>query len=164
MERLHLDHNYLFGTIPDDILSLMRLRELKLSHSRQEMECGFSDCNIYPTQYKGGDVCCANENGQIVCSDEAGVELTTNNDFCLSPALRGNIPAGFTNTPYLQVLELSNNLLAGNIPPEISALSRLEVLDVTNNVFTGSIPPALGVLVDAAVLVKGNDKVRGQTK
>eukprot|EP00957_Ditylum_brightwellii_P001735 133878-Ditylum_brightwellii.AAC.1 len=78
--------------------------------------------------------------------------------------LRGPIPAGFTNTPYLQVLDLSNNFLTGNIPPEIGGLFRLEMLDLTNNTLTGSIPSVLGALASAAVLVQGNGMIRGPTK
>mmetsp|Transcript_7252 Transcript_7252/g.10922 ORF Transcript_7252/g.10922 Transcript_7252/m.10922 type:complete len:1551 (-) Transcript_7252:120-4772(-) len=163
LETLHLDHNSLHGTIPDDVLSLVRLRELKLSHNGQERQCfpGFFLCGLDTSEYQGGDVCCNSDNGKTICSDEAGVE-TEKNDFCLTPALRGTIPVGFGNTPYLEVLDVSNNLLTGNIPPEIGLLSRIEVLNLANNTFTGSIPSVLGALVNAAVLVKGNSMITGQ--
>eukprot|EP00957_Ditylum_brightwellii_P038722 2926652-Ditylum_brightwellii.AAC.1 len=87
LERLHLDANHLFGTIPDDILSLVRLRELPV---------------------KG--LCCNGNSGRPVCSDGSGVEIGTQH-FCLTQALYGTIPAGFGNMPYMNVLEMPNNLL-----------------------------------------------------
>eukprot|EP00957_Ditylum_brightwellii_P106225 8103743-Ditylum_brightwellii.AAC.1 len=144
----------------------MRLRELKLSQNQQERQCFFSDsnnCDIFATDYQGGDVCCNSDNGKTVCSDEGGVEVE-DSSFCLTPALRGNIPAGFGNTPYMEILEMSNNFLTGNIPPEIGALSRVKILDLTNNTLTGSIPSALGALVNAAILVQGNVMIISQNK
>jgi len=164
MERLHLDHNALYGTIPDDILSLVRLRELKLSHTRQGRQCFHHlwECSMIIKDYKGGDLCCNRNDGTQVCADESKVEIE-DPDICLTPEIYGTIPVGFSNTPYLRVLELSNNALTGNIPPEIGALSRLEVLDLTNNTLTGSIPSALGALADATVLLRGNEMIRGQS-
>jgi len=169
LEKLHLHHNSLYGTIPDDVLSLVRLRELKLSHNTQERQCfqfysEYARCDASVHTYKGGDVCCHREDGKKVCSDEAGVKVHEDSRFCLTPILRGPIPAGFGNTPYMEVLDVSNNLLTGNIPPEIGLLSRIEVLNLANNTFTGSIPSVLGALVNAAVLLKGNDMITGQYK
>jgi len=165
MEILHLDHNYLTGDIPDDVLSLVRLKELKLSHSKQKRHCfeGLGGCDVDVVDYVGGDICCYGKNGEKICSAEIGVEIN-NNNICITAGLRGPIPAGFTNTPYLQVLDLSNNFLTGNIPPEIGGLFRLEMLDLTNNTLTGSIPSVLGALASAAVLVQGNGMIRGPTK
>eukprot|EP00957_Ditylum_brightwellii_P141541 10782996-Ditylum_brightwellii.AAC.1 len=164
MEKLHLDNNRLIGTIPDDVLSLVRLRELKLSHNRQETQCfeALTECGAQP--YQGGVLCCGGDNGEQVCADGLGVEIVDPIYYCLTPGLHGTIPAGFTNTPYLQVLDLSSTLLKGNIPPEIGGLSRLEILDLSNSALTGSIPSSLGALTDAVVLVRGNDMIRGQNK
>jgi len=165
MEILHLDFNNLTGIIPDDILSLVRLRELKLSHSRQEVQCfkGAGGCDVDVIDYTGGSICCYGDNDEKICSTETGIEIE-NNNFCLTPGLRGTIPAGFANTPYLQVLDLSNNFLTGDIPPEIGGLLRLRMLDLTNNTLTGSIPSVLGALVSAAIRVHGNDMIRGKNK
>jgi len=122
-------------------------------------------CDITPDDYQGGDVCCNGDNGKQICADEAGVDIVFyGTQFCLTTGLSGPIPVGFGNTPFLEVLELSNNLLTGNIPPEMALLSRVAVLDLTNNTLTGSIPSAIGVLVNAAVLVRGNDLTGGQNK
>eukprot|EP00957_Ditylum_brightwellii_P194626 14825430-Ditylum_brightwellii.AAC.1 len=93
----------------------------------------------------GPDVCCSSDNGKAICSDEVSVKVRGPH-YCLTPALRGPIPVGFGNTPYMEVLDVSNNFLTGNIPPEIGLLSRVELLDFTNNTLTGSIPSALGAL------------------
>eukprot|EP00957_Ditylum_brightwellii_P102900 7842670-Ditylum_brightwellii.AAC.1 len=82
----------------------------------------------------------------------------------LSPALCGPIPAEFGNTSYMEVLNVSNNLLAGKITPKIGSLSCIKVLDLSNNILTGSIPSVLGALVNDAVLVQGNTMITGQNK
>eukprot|EP00957_Ditylum_brightwellii_P069466 5275010-Ditylum_brightwellii.AAC.1 len=103
MERLHLDHNVLYGTIPDDILSLVRLRELKLSHTRQGRQCFHHlwECSMIIKDYKGGDLCCYRNDGTQVCADESKVEIE-DPDICLTPEIYGTIPVGFSNTPYLR--------------------------------------------------------------
>eukprot|EP00957_Ditylum_brightwellii_P194482 14812542-Ditylum_brightwellii.AAC.1 len=143
----------------------MRLRELKLFHNGQGRQCfnGYFGCDASITWYDGGDLCCNVNNSERFCSDEAGIEMKDLN-ICLNPALRRTIPAEFGNTPYMENVEMSYNLLTGNIPPEIGVLLCFKILDLANNSLTGSISSALGSLVNAAVLVQGNDMITGQNK
>ena len=51
----------------------------------------------------------------------------------------GNITAAI---PALQILDLSNNLLAGQLPAEWAfTMDNLTHLDVSTNLITGSVPP-----------------------
>mmetsp|Transcript_15332 Transcript_15332/g.22600 ORF Transcript_15332/g.22600 Transcript_15332/m.22600 type:complete len:1118 (-) Transcript_15332:82-3435(-) len=162
VENIYLDHNDLIGTIPDDLVGLTRLMELKLSHNRQERLCVSEfECDTTVESYSDGDtVCCEGGNGQTICTDR--VEIGSVDELCLCPGLGGEIPANFRNTPYLLLLDLSNNYLVGTIPPEIGELFRLEVLDLTNNTLTGTIPPILGKLVDTSVFLQGNNMIGGK--
>jgi len=159
MERLHLDNNALHGTIPDDLTSMSRLRELRLSHNVGRVVG--NNCEPYYWQYKEGDTVCCDVAGVQICSERFSVER---DEFYFSIGLHGPIPAGFGNTRYLAVMELSDNLLTGTVPPELGSLPRIDVLDLSNNNLNGSIPSELGALKEANSTVRliGNADIVGR--
>ena len=60
-------------------------------------------------------------------------------------------------SPFLEVVQLQNNLLAGSIPGTWSNLVRLEYLDVSGNQLTGVVPSGVTLLPDLKTLrVNGN--------
>ena len=77
-----------------------------------------------------------------------GVTVTAGNVRKLELAgnkLNGSIPEGiFADLPYLEVVNLSGNVLSGAIPADVADLSSLMTLDLSRNGLTGSIPTVLG--------------------
>ncbi|WOH07536.1 hypothetical protein DCAR_0726968 [Daucus carota subsp. sativus] len=57
--------------------------------------------------------------------------------------LRGTVPQWLSNSPSLQLLDLSWNQLSGTIPPWLGSLNSLFYLDLSNNTFIGEIPHSL---------------------
>ena len=67
--------------------------------------------------------------------------------------LNGSIPEGiFADLPYLEVVNLADNVLSGAIPADVADLSSLMTLDLSRNGLTGSIPSELGGLSNVTTL------------
>ena len=67
--------------------------------------------------------------------------------------LNGSIPEGiFADLPYLEVVNLADNVLSGAIPADVADLSSLMTLDLSRNGLTGSIPSELGGLSNLTTL------------
>ena len=85
-----------------------------------------------------------------------GVTVRTGNVRKLELAgnkLNGSIPEGiFADLPYLEVVNLADNVLSGAIPADVADLSSLMTLDLSRNGLTGSIPSELGGLSNLTTL------------
>lgn len=55
----------------------------------------------------------------------------------------GELPANFSQIPYLQVLSLSNNKITGKIPATLGALKFLNQLNLRGNLISGEIPKSI---------------------
>eukprot|EP01087_Luapelamoeba_hula_P017218 TRINITY_DN5407_c0_g1_i4.p1 TRINITY_DN5407_c0_g1~~TRINITY_DN5407_c0_g1_i4.p1 ORF type:complete len:185 (+),score=22.63 TRINITY_DN5407_c0_g1_i4:15-569(+) len=67
--------------------------------------------------------------------------------------LGGVLPSSLANIPYLEVLDLSDNLLIGSIPKSLGDMQSLSRLRLINNHFSGAIP-SFGSNGGRGVLVK----------
>jgi hypothetical protein len=79
-----------------------------------------------------------------------------------SNGLSGALPtAAWSELPYLDGLDLSDNALQGTIPPELGTLDRLRFLWLSFNQLTGTIPGELGNLTDLRFLVLNDNQISG---
>ncbi|QCD94645.1 LRR receptor-like serine/threonine-protein kinase FLS2 [Vigna unguiculata] len=91
---------------------------------------------------------------------------------CNSPALEqldlsnnliiGEIPESIGVTKNMRTLDLSNNQITGQLPECWQHLSSLVFLDLRNNKLSGKIPQSLGTLVNLQALVLRNNNFNGE--
>ncbi|RVW35838.1 LRR receptor-like serine/threonine-protein kinase FLS2 [Vitis vinifera] len=160
---LDIRENRLFGSIPNSISALLKLRILLLGgnllsgpiprcfgHIRfGEMK---KEDNVFGQfiegrdSYKGGilefmsglDLSCNNLTGEIphelgMLSWIRALNLSHNQ-------LNGSIPKSFSNLSQIESLDLSYNKLGGEIPLELVELNFLEVFSVAYNNISGRVP------------------------
>ncbi|MED6123441.1 hypothetical protein PIB30_049236 [Stylosanthes scabra] len=73
----------------------------------------------------------------------------------------GSLPSTWNLLPYLQTLDLSNNLFYGNIPHSLSNLTRLRRLALSSNSFSGAIPSSMGSLSTLEELCLDHNNLAG---
>jgi len=115
---ISLGNNQLIGSIPSELGSFSRLRNLYLGENQLS--------------------------GSI--PPELGSLSNLMFLFLYSNQLSGSIPAALGSLSSLQTLYLGENQLSGSIPPELSNLSNLLNLYLYSNQLNGSIPSELGIL------------------
>lgn len=115
LQYLDLGKTKVFGTIPDAIRKLKKLRYLDLSFLR---------LTNLPDSI-----------GELVSLEEFSMKR--------SPLVDARIPANIGNLQNLRHLSLSQCNLTGQMPPSMSRLRRLEVLDLSGNFLEGPIPDEL---------------------
>ncbi|KAK2633255.1 hypothetical protein EUGRSUZ_L00221 [Eucalyptus grandis] len=119
LERLHMQNNYISGNIPSEIGNLNKLKLLDLGHNELSGQIPESFVNL-----------------RMLIK----LYLDVNNFW-------GSIPSSLKNCQNLLLLNLSTNNLNGYIPLEIMGLSSLSIsLDLSRNNLTGSLPEEVGKL------------------
>ncbi|TYG89020.1 hypothetical protein ES288_A12G067400v1 [Gossypium darwinii] len=73
----------------------------------------------------------------------------------------GSLSSISWNLPYLQTLDLSNNLFSGRIPGSLSNLTRLTRLGLSRNAFSGEVPASIGSLSALEELYLDNNNLQG---
>ncbi|PHT26646.1 hypothetical protein CQW23_33744 [Capsicum baccatum] len=73
----------------------------------------------------------------------------------------GSLTSVYWNLPYLQTLDISNNLFSGSLPESLSNLTRVQRLGLSRNLLTGSIPSSLGTLSNLEELYLDNNFLDG---
>lgn len=74
----------------------------------------------------------------------------------------GEIPERIGNLTYLQVIDLSHNLLTGSIPVNIVGCFQLLALILNNNNLSGEIQPVLDALDSLKIFDIGNNMISGE--
>ena len=176
MTKLKLIRNNLVGTLPDELGSLINLRELRLSSNElsgtipdlsgltglTRLELSYNELsgtipdlgNLTSLQYMN----LRNNELSGTIPDLSGLtglrELTL-----IENKLTGKIPnlSGLTN---LTRLELEDNLLSGEIP-DLSDLTNLKYLYLSRNGLTGEIPASLNSLTKLETLYLPGNQLSG---
>ncbi|KAJ3708307.1 hypothetical protein LUZ61_012012 [Rhynchospora tenuis] len=154
---LQLEYNFLSGTIPKEVGSLINLVVLTLSRNNLSGEIPeeLGSCQLLTILELDGN----SFQGTIpsFLSKLKGLQLLSlsNNNFS------GIIPQEISLLNELQELYLAKNNLSGHIPLVIENLSHLYKLDISYNNIEGSVPEK-GVFNNASALILvGNDKLCG---
>ncbi|XP_037418226.1 probable leucine-rich repeat receptor-like protein kinase At1g35710 [Triticum dicoccoides] len=135
MERLILDHNSLYGTIPAGIGNLTSLVVLNISWN----------------PYLGGAI--PRSIGQL--KHLAVLQLS-------GLGLNGMLPQEIGNLTSLEELYLDWITLTGSIPQTIGMLMKLRVLSLLNNNLTGSIPHEIGNMTELQEIYFSYNYLEGQ--
>jgi Leucine-rich repeat (LRR) protein len=134
-----VDHNYLFGTIPQALLTAKHLTTINASYNL------FTGSLFLPSAADIGQnivqLCFENNFFTGTISSSCGnleklVTFTVSNN-----ELSGTVPATFRNLQNLKVLSLNNNKLQGSMNLLLSEglPSNMTTIDLSNNQFTGSL-------------------------
>ncbi|KAG8388215.1 hypothetical protein BUALT_Bualt02G0102500 [Buddleja alternifolia] len=133
LEKLQLQENKIFGSIPPEIEYLSSLTLLNLSSN-------LLTGNISP------------EIGKLSYLEQLSLSF---NFFT-------EIPAALGELSYLGLMDLSHNNLSGQIPEEIGNLVRINSLLLNNNLFSGKIPPSLGKCTSLYMLDLSYNRLTGR--
>ena len=142
--QLHLNHNNLVGTIPDDICRLDSLEHLYVSQNHVSGTIPQALCNITPLTEFYSTFNFLSGTLPSSCSDllhnVKKLYLTEN-------AISGTIPLELGGNPALTKLYLDFNQLSGHLPVDlIGASPMLEKLVVEGNRLSGTISSGFGRL------------------
>ena len=132
--RLHLEDNWLKGSLPAELSNLPNLRHLELSRNSLE--------GSIPPQL--------GELGKL------------QHLYLIDNQLTGSIPPELGNLAELHFLWLNHNLLTGPIPAELGKLENLLSLYVDDNDLEGGLPAELGDLSTVSrIFVDNNARLAG---
>lgn len=134
LDNLDLSFNQLNGSLPDDLLSQLKLVSVDLSSN--QLGGWIPPQRISPTLVR--------------------LRLGSNK-------LIGTVPsAAFESLQNLTYLEMDNNRLTGHIPRELALCGSLTLLNLAMNDFRGILPPAFGNLTELQVLRLQQNKLTGE--
>jgi hypothetical protein len=144
LEVINVDHNQLYGTLPD--YALQSCEHLKiLSACNNELDGGIP-FNLLTNCEKMKEIWL--NNNQFDGSIEDGLyEMTALTHLCLdNNQLSGPLSTKISKLQNLIYLSLGRNQLTGVIPQTIVALQDLELLSLHSNQFEGKVPMWLDIL------------------
>ncbi|XVF36015.1 hypothetical protein REPUB_Repub19eG0021700 [Reevesia pubescens] len=155
LEELYLDNNHLHGPIPSSFNNLTSLNRLEIQQNdiSGEFPNLVSLKNLYFL-----DVSDNNISGGVPATLPASlVELSIRNN-----KLGGNIPVNIDNMRFLQVLDLSHNILSGSILSVLFDHPSLEQITLSNNSFSFlQVPGNMGSNSNLIALDLSYNKIRG---
>ena len=162
---LDLSNNGLYGSIPQSLSKLKRLKNLTLSHNRiqgtipeaitslaGEYRCEGLSPDLY--QYQSCDPFRDQLNKDVDCHGGTCTFVGGLSQLRLGDnILYGSLPESISRLyKTLQILDLNTNQLEGSIPRTIGALTSLVELDLYSNTLTSSIPNEMGLLTNLRYL------------
>ncbi|OMO75302.1 hypothetical protein COLO4_26202 [Corchorus olitorius] len=155
LEELYLDNNHLHGPIPSSFNNLTRLKRLEIQQN--DISGEFPDLgslkNLYFLDASDNNI----SGGVPATLPESLVELSIRNN-----KLSGNIPENIGSIRFLQVLDLSHNILSGAILSVLFDHPSLEQLTLSYNNFSFlQIPGNMGLNSNLIALDLSYNQLRG---
>ncbi|KAK6245490.1 hypothetical protein SCA6_008580 [Theobroma cacao] len=155
LEELYLDSNHLHGPIPSSFNNLTSLRRLEIQQN--DISGEFPDLgslkNLYFLDASDNNI----SGGVPATLPTSLVELSIRNN-----KLGGNIPDNIENMRFLQVLDLSHNILSGSILSVLFYHPSLEQLTLSYNNFSYlEVPGDKGLNSKLIALDLSYNKLRG---
>ncbi|KAK8564113.1 hypothetical protein V6N13_005673 [Hibiscus sabdariffa] len=143
LSSIDLSDNFLTGSISTYFTNMTSLQKLKLSNNQLKFD--LSEL-VMPDGISTIDL----RSNQVFGSLSSVLNNRTSSFLEVidvsNNLILGTIPE-FTEGLSLKVLNIGSNKIAGRVPGSISNLAELERLDVSRNQITGTIPTSLGQLV-----------------
>lgn len=125
LSQIILDHNYITGTIPSELATLLDLGEYNnILVVKRKRKC------MFLSSHKAGCV-----------ARLSSVILSINDN-----ALSGTLSSEFGGLSSLVFLFIDSNMFTGTLPSELGNLESLRSLSCRDNFFTGTLPSTLGKL------------------
>ncbi|KAE8729252.1 Salt tolerance 2, putative isoform 1 [Hibiscus syriacus] len=155
LEELYLDNNHLHGTIPSSFNNLTRLKrlEIQLNYISGEFPDLSSLKNLYFVDASDNNV----SGGVPSTLPLSLVDLSLRNN-----KLRGNIPNNIDKIRFLQVLDLSHNMLCGALSSVLFKHPSLEQLTLSyNKISSLKVPGDKGLNSSLIALDLSYNKLRG---
>ena len=145
------------GSIPQQIGTLTRLRELDLGFNNLTGELPLSLANLSQLEY----LALSNNRLHGSIPPEFGKMTNLIVLYLGYNNLTGVIPSSLGNLTNLTYLSLQSNHIGGFIPPEFGKMKNLIVLYLGYNNLTGVIPSSLGNLTNLIYLSLGSNHISG---
>ncbi|MCD7447506.1 hypothetical protein HAX54_030372 [Datura stramonium] len=137
------------------------LKELKNSVDPNSMSPGSCliswDFSVDPCDNLGGEKFTCGLRCDILISSVSRVTEVALDQWNYS----GSLTSVSWNLPYLQTLDLTNNVFTGSVPESLSNLTSIQRLGLSRNLLSGSIPASLGSLSNLEELYLDNNFLEG---
>ncbi|KAI3959125.1 hypothetical protein MKX01_023801 [Papaver californicum] len=155
LEELYLDNNRLQGAIPESFNGLLSLKRLELQGNKISGE--IPDLS----SLKNLTFLDASDNG-ISGKLPANFPSSLMTTIMRNNYIQGNLPDNILNLEFLQVMDLSHNLLSGSVISALFTHPSLQQLTLSHNKFTYvQIPRNLGTQSELIALDLSNNELQG---
>ncbi|KAK6263813.1 hypothetical protein SCA6_019247 [Theobroma cacao] len=149
LQRLELQENRIFGSIPPEIgnlssLSMLNLTSNLLNGTISEEVGRLSMLEQLVLSHNFFNITIPEELAKLL---HLGLLDLSNNNF------HGEIPGSLGDLPLLNSLFLNNNLLSGSIPPKLLKCTNLYRFDLSYNKLTGRIPREISELREIRIFI-----------
>ncbi|ONK71559.1 uncharacterized protein A4U43_C04F9900 [Asparagus officinalis] len=156
LQYMSLHGNGISGSIPSELGLLRSLNVLRLENNRLVGPIPYSISNISGIQYLALS---GNRLSSNIPLDFWS--LTSLIELHLSKNMLDGLLPSVGSLEYLNILDLSSNMLSGNLSSSLGRLQVLTHLDLSNNSFEGQIPSSLSGLISIKYLNLSNNFLSG---
>ncbi|XP_074333850.1 uncharacterized protein LOC141671475 isoform X2 [Apium graveolens] len=157
MERLYLNKNHIYGSIPREIGKLENMKVLSLFDN---LLTGTIPESIGKLSKLGALDLQKNNISGVIPTAISNISQLSDLYFS-NNKLQGNLPTELFNISTIQYMLIANNRLSGVIPKEIGFSSQCIGLDLSRNLFTGPLPSNIGRLKHLGTLDLSYNKLTG---
>lgn len=157
IQRLHLDSNSFFGTLPDSLYSMLNLEQFSVSANNVSGELSKELSKL--SSLKSFVVSQNHFSGEL--PNVFGNLLHLEQLVAHANSFSGSLPSTLALCSKLKVLDLRNNSLSGSIDLDFTRLSSLCSLDLASNHFTGPLPKTLSYCQELKALNLARNGLNG---
>ncbi|XP_074312613.1 putative LRR receptor-like serine/threonine-protein kinase At1g07650 isoform X2 [Silene latifolia] len=143
-----------------DSIEVEALRDAARVLGKPDWNCTDDPCETRPTCWVSDDLTRLFYVNQVNCSCQDGINHVNNISF-KGQDLSGVLPTSLSKLPFLQLIDLSRNLLSGSIPQEWASLKNLKYLSVMTNNLSGPIPAYLGNITSLTYISFASNRFSG---
>ncbi|KAK8645186.1 hypothetical protein V6N13_119029 [Hibiscus sabdariffa] len=163
--RVRLDHNQLTGKIPSELGKATQLQACDLSsnHLTGAIPKELGELKLLFNLMLNDNHLSGSIPPQIgMLSGLVSLNLAANNlTLSIPKRLSGGIPFEVGSLSFLQVLDISHNLLIGKIPEQIGNLKSLEKLNLSHNMLWGFIPSTFDDMLSLTSVDVSHNQLEG---
>ncbi|XP_074312610.1 putative LRR receptor-like serine/threonine-protein kinase At1g53440 isoform X2 [Silene latifolia] len=143
-----------------DSIEVQALRDAARVLGKPDWNCTNDPCETSSTCWFSDDKTKLPYVNQVTCLCQDGKNHINNISF-KGQDLSGVLPTSLSKLPFLQLIDLSRNLLSGSIPKEWASLKNLKYLSVMANNLSGPIPVYLGSITSLTYISLESNRFSG---